>query len=78
VRDRPWLGFRLDEAASCEVVLCRVVFDDGTHAWAACMTGNRLRLHGVQAHGATQVDYRFGEVGARVSLVALLLERIAR
>ena len=78
VHDGPWLGFRLDEAGSCEGVSCRVMFDDGTQGWAACMTGNRLRLHGVQARSATQVDYRFGEVGAGASLVALLLERIAK
>lgn len=77
VRDRPWLGFQLDETASCEGVSCRVLFDDGSHAYAACMTGNRLRLHGVAARSATQVDYLLGEVGAEASLIAFLLERIA-
>ncbi|WP_018914532.1 PAAR domain-containing protein [Thiomonas sp. FB-6] len=77
VHDRPWLGFQLDETASCEGVSCRVLFDDGSHAYAACMTGNRLRLHGVAARSATQVDYLLGEVRAEASLIAFLLERIA-
>ena len=74
--DPPWIGFRLDEAASCEGISCRVVFDDRSHAYAACMTGNRMRLHGVAARHAVRVDYLLDQTDAAPSLTAVLLERI--
>ena len=77
VRDRPWIGFRLDEAASCEGVTCRLVYDDGSHAHAMCMRGNRLRVHGVEARSVQWVEYRLAEVDTVASLTAFLLGRIA-
>lgn len=73
----PWIGFRLDEASSCEGVSCRILFDDGSQAWATCMAGNRLRLHGVGANSALRIEYCLDQADSVASLTALLLERIA-